>query len=197
MGRAVRIKAILLIVAACSLIIAGRPAPLNAQEPVSLQALLEEAMANNLELRVFKERAVAKESRVRSEGALDDPTLKVEMMDLSKSYPLNIAPGNAMLTRYTVSQTFPFPGKLPLKEKIAMKEALSARAELAAKGLEIQSSVKEAYFDYAFLAESIRKTEEIKGLLVNISSIAETKYSTGQVSQQDVLKVQVEAATLT
>ncbi|MEK7772704.1 MAG: TolC family protein, partial [Deltaproteobacteria bacterium] len=154
-------------------------------------------MANNLELMVFKERAVAKESRVRAEGALDDPALKVEMMDLSKSYPLNIAPGNAMLTRYTVSQTFPFPGKLSLKEKIAMKEALSARAELAAKGLEIQSSVKEAYFDYAFLAESIRKTEEIKGLLGNISSIAETKYATGQASQQDVLKVHVEAALLT
>lgn len=171
--------------------------PSGAGEPLTLEALLEEARANNPELRVFKERAGAKESRVGAEGALDDPTLKVEMMDLSKSYPLNIAPGNAMLTRYTVSQMFPFPGKLSLKEKIAMKEALSARAELAAKGLEIESSVKEAYFEYAFLAEAVRETEEIRALLINISSIAGVKYSTGQATQQDVLKAQVETTMLT
>ncbi|MBI5903292.1 MAG: TolC family protein, partial [Deltaproteobacteria bacterium] len=171
--------------------------PSGAGEPLTLVGLLEEARANNPELRVFKERAGAKESRVGVEGALDDPTLKVEMMDLSKSYPLNIAPGNAMLTRYTVSQMFPFPGKLSLKEKIAVKEALSARAELAAKGLEIESSVKEAYFEYAFLVEAVRETEEIKALLINISSIAGVKYSTGQATQQDVLKAQVETTMLT
>lgn len=171
--------------------------PSCADEPLTLVGLLEEARANNPELRVFKERAGAKESRAGAEGALDDPTLKVEMMDLSKSYPLNIAPGNAMLTRYTVSQMFPFPGKLSLKEKIAMKEALSARAELAAKGLEIENSVKEAYFEYAFLTEAVRETEEIKTLLINISSIAGVRYSTGQATQQDVLKAQVETTMLT
>lgn len=171
--------------------------PSGADEVMTLERLLEEARANNPELRVFKERAGAKESRAGAEGALDDPTLKVEMMDLSKSHPLNIAPGNAMLTRYTVSQMFPFPGKLSLKEKIAMKEALSARAELAAKGLDIENSVKEAYFEYAFLAEAVRETEEIKALLVNISSIAGVKYSTGQATQQDVLKAQVETTMLT
>lgn len=175
----------------------GWPAPLNAQEPVSLQTLLEEARANNPELRAFKESAGASEARAGARGALEDPTLKVEMMDLSKSYPLNIAPGNAMLTRYTVSQAFPFPGKLSLKEKIAEKEALSARARLEAKRLDIEGSVKEAYFDYAFLAEAVRETEEIRALLANISSITAVRYSTGQAAQQDVLKAQVETTMLT
>ncbi|MDP2689987.1 MAG: hypothetical protein Q8P48_07730, partial [Deltaproteobacteria bacterium] len=88
-----------------------------AGEPVSLKPLLEEARANNPEIKAFEERTRAREARAEAEGVLDDPTLKIEMEDLDKSRPLEIAPGNAMLTRYTISQMFPFPGKLSLKER--------------------------------------------------------------------------------
>lgn len=171
--------------------------PSGADETLTLEGLLEEARANNPELKVFRESAEALMSRAGAQGALEDPALKVEMMDLSKSRPLDIAPGNAMLTRYTLSQAFPFPGKLSLKEKAAVKEALSARERLEAKRLEIEGSVKEAYFDYAFLAQALRETEEIKTLLMDISSIAGVRYSTGQATQQDVLKAQVETTMLT
>lgn len=167
-----------------------------AGEMLSLEPLLEEARANNPELKALMERASAKEARVRAEGALDDPTLKVEMMDLSKDRPLDISPGNAMQTKYIISQMFPFPGKLSLKEKIALKEAYAAMAAFNSKDLDIAERVKDAYFDYAYLADSIRITEEIKGVLSNMSQIAEAKYSVGQVSQQDVIKVNVEITML-
>jgi len=168
-----------------------------AGETVALEPLLEEAKANNPELKALKERASAKEARAKAEGALDDPTLKVEMMDLSKDHPFNISPGNAMQTKYIISQMFPFPGKLSLKEKMALKEAYAALAVFNSKDLDIAESVKDAYFDYAYLADSIRITEEIKELLSNMSQIAEAKYSVGQASQQDVIKVNVEITMLT
>ena len=169
----------------------------GAVETLALKPLLEEAKANNLELRAFTEKLKATEARAKVEGALDDPTLKVELEDLQRERPLRISPRDAMLTRYTISQMFPFPGKLSLKEKIALKEAAAAREELRSKELEILTLVKESYFDYAFLGESIRITEEIKELLSSMSKTVEVKFSTGQVSQQDVIKLQFEVASLT
>lgn len=168
-----------------------------AEEPVSLKSLLDEARANNPEIKALEERVRARDARARAEGVLDDPTLKVEMEDLEKDRPLNIAPGNAMLTRYTISQMFPFPGKLSLKERIAFKEAMATKAELRAKELEVSAMVKEAYYDYALVAESMNIAREIKDLLSYMARVAEAKYATGQVSQQDIIKVQVETTMLT
>ena len=168
-----------------------------AEEPVSLKSLLDEARANNPEIKALEERVRAREARARAEGVLDDPTLKVEMEDLEKDRPLNTAPGNAMLTRYTVSQMFPFPGKLSLKEKIAFREAMATKAELMAKELEVSAMVKEAYYDYALAAESMNIAREIKDVLSYMARIAGAKYATGQVSQQDIIKAQVETTMLT
>jgi len=119
------------------------------------------------------------------------------MEELDSSRPFEISPGNAMTTRYRVTQMLPFPGKLSLRKKIALREANAVKADLRSKELEVLASVKEAYFNYSFLDESIRITEEVKKLLQNMSAIADAKYATGQVSQQDVIKVNVEATALT
>ena len=57
--------------------------------------------------------------------------------------------------------------------------------------------VKGAYFEYAFIDESIRITKEVKELISDASRITSTMYSTGQASQQDVIKLNVEQAMLT
>ncbi len=186
-----------LFIALSGLVMICAPVRSFAEEPVSLKSLLDEARANNPEIKALEERVMAREARARAEGVLDDPTLKIELEDLEKDRPLNIAPGNAMLTRYTVSQMFPFPGKLSLKEKIAFKEAMATKAELRAKELEVSSMVKETYYDYALVAESMNIVREIKDLLSYMARIAEAKYATGQVSQQDTIKVQVETTMLT
>ncbi|MBI1912519.1 MAG: TolC family protein [Deltaproteobacteria bacterium] len=170
--------------------------PAFSEEALTLKSLIEEAKANNPELKAFSEKVRARQARAKAEGYLDDPTLKVEMEDLDRTRPLNTGPGNAMLTRYTVSQMFPFPGKLSLREKIALKEAHQANSELAAKEIEVSGMVKEAYYEYAYLNEAIRKTEEIKDVLTHMSEIAQLRYSTGQVSQQDVIKINVELTML-
>lgn len=169
---------------------------IHAGGTLELDAALSEAIANNPELKALKETVKAKEVRARAERALEDPTFKVEMEDLSKDRPLKVSPNDAMLTRYTLSQGLPFPGKLPLKEKMALKEALAQRSRLASRELEIKALVKESFFDYAYLAASIKITEEIKELLSRMARIASSRYSTGQASQQDVIKINLEAAML-
>lgn len=169
----------------------------HAREALDLNGLLARAKKENPELAALREAARAMEAGAKAKGRLDDPTLKIEIEDLSAERPLEAGPGNGMMTRYTVSQTFPFPGKLSLRERIAAKEALAARSEVNATELEVASMVKEAYFGYAFLDESIRITNGIKDLVTVTTRIAETRYATGQVTQQDVIKLNVEQAMLT
>lgn len=171
-------------------------APAGAAETVSLKELLELARKNNPEIKAYTGRAEAMEARAKAEGYYEDPTFRVEMMDLSKDRPLDITPSNASETKYILNQAIPFPGKLSLKEKIALKEASAVLSELRSRELDVSREVKEAYFDYAYLAESIRLTEEIKGVLSNMALVAGARYSTGLASQQDVIRVNVESTAL-
>ncbi len=186
------------ILSACILAAAAlfSPPPSTAGEP-SVRDLVAMARERNPELKALSERVRAATYRASAEGALDDPALKVELEDLSTDDPLAISPTSAMLTRYTVSQMFPFPGKRSLKRRMAEREALSIASELKAKTLEIESGVKEAFYEVAYLKESIQRTAEIKELLSYMAKVAETRYATGQVSQQDVIKVNVETTMLT
>ena len=168
--------------------------PLFAQEPLSLKAMIEEARERNPEIQAFRQRVKEKELRAKAEGALDDPLLKIEIEDIPTERPFNL--GNSMLTRYTFSQMFPFPGKLSLKERMAMKEVLMASEEARWKELEIIAALKETYYDYAFISESMKVTKGIKEILSEMARIAEARYSLGLASQQDIIKAQVEITLL-
>ncbi|OGW16232.1 MAG: hypothetical protein A2035_02170 [Nitrospirae bacterium GWA2_42_11] len=171
------------------------PALVLAEDSLSLKKLIEEARSNNLEIKSLRQNIKTKEARARAEGVLDDPLLRIEMMDISKENPVP-TPGNAMQTKYEISQMFPFPGKLSLQKKAALTEILMAEAELMAKELEIIKMVKEMYYDYIYITESIKIIKEIKDLLGNMIRIAEIRYATGQGSQQDIIKAQVEVTML-
>lgn len=171
------------------------PGSAFAQETLSLKDILAEARSNNPEIQAMRQNVKAKEARARVEGALDDPVFRIEMMDLSKEDPIP-GPGKAMQTKYGVSQMFPYPGKLSLQREAALAEALMAEAELRAKELDITTMVKEAYYEYLFISESIKIVKEIKDLLTNMTRIAAIKYATGEVTQQDVIKAQVEVTML-
>lgn len=170
--------------------------PARADDP-TLKALVREALSNNPEIAARRERSLSYASRTRYAGALEDPTLKIEMEDLDSSSQFNISPGNSMLTRYTFSQSFPFPGKRGLREDVAAKEASAADSLARTTELEVVMKVKQAYFDLAFFEESIRLTNDIRELLSSMSRVAQARYSTAQASQLDVLKVDIELAMTT
>lgn len=184
----------LLPIASCLFFIFIFSTPIFAQEIISLSSLIDEARNNNPEIIAYQKRVKAKEARVKIEGVLDDPQFKVEIEDIPKKEPLNL--GDSMQTRYTFSQMFPFPGKLSLKQKAAMKEVLMTASEAKNKELEVIAMLKESYFDYAYIIETIKITKEIKEILSQMASIAEIRYTTNQASQQDVIKAQVELTML-
>ncbi len=186
-------KIILCASFALVLIMTGRDA--GAEDPV-LKALIDEAIANNPEIASLRRMVKAEQAMAGTEGYLDDPYFRIELMDIPKDNPLDLTPGNAMLTRYTIGQMFPFPGKLPLKKEAAAKQAQMAGAELAFKTLEVQGMVKETYLEYAFNRESRRITDEIRETNSYMARIAEVRYASGIATQQDLIKAQLESAML-
>ena len=123
--------------------------PLFAQEPLSLKALVEEVKEKNPEILASRQRVKEKELRAKAEGYLDDPQFQIMIEDIPTERPFNL--GNSMLTRYTLSQMFPFPGKLSLKQRMAIKEALMTEAQAMQKELEIVAMLKETYYEYALI----------------------------------------------
>jgi outer membrane protein TolC len=96
----------------------------------------------------------------------------------------------------SISQKFPFPGKLKLKKEIARRELNQSEAEFAYQKLEIINKVKKTYYSLFFIEKSIEVTEKDKTILENCLKIARTRYSVGKGIQQDVLKAEVELSRM-
>ena len=169
----------------------------NAEElPIlKLDELVDEALKNNPEIKVFENRFKALSQRPSQEGTLDDPKLTLGVTNLPTD-EFNFNTESMTQKEIGISQMFPFPGKLRLRSEIAQKEADASEKEYYDKKNEITEKVKTAYYELFFINKSIEITEKNKELLTQFVKIAETKYSVGQGIQQDILKAQVELSKI-
>ncbi len=176
-------------------ILAGVCGTAMAEETLILNELIDEAVAQNPEIVSFKMRTEALKAAVPQAGALDDPMISIGVDNVPVNDPSfdEFLPTSKILG---ISQKFPFPGKLALKEEVAEKRAETAEAVYQNKITEIIARVKAAYFDLYFVTKSIQINERNRELLKGLSEIAATKYSVGRGLQQDVLKAQVELSKI-
>src|SRR3989441_7412553 len=108
------------------------------EPPLQVDALVAEALKQNPEIEAARQRWRAAQERAPQARALDDPEFKIELFN----YPNPLYPDATAHTIFGPSQRFPYPGKLGLKESLAVKEAdmaaltakLSFRAHLAGLG---------------------------------------------------------------
>jgi outer membrane protein TolC len=102
-------------------------------------------------------------------------------------------PDDRMLS---ISQMFPFFGKLSLKGKIALVESQMFAAEYKNKELEIINAVKNAYYDLFMNYKERELSQNNLRLLENIARIAESKYVVGEIPQEELFKINLEIAKL-
>src|ERR1017187_1508030 len=111
--------------------------------------------------------------------------------------PFSLQKGDPSSNRgVTVSEQFPYPGKLKLRGEIASKEAEAAQADYEAIRRRVSAEVKTAYYDYFYYDRAIQTTERNKVLLEKLSKIAEARYRVGKAMQADVLRSQIEISLL-
>lgn len=158
-------------------------------ETVSLRILTDEALQNNPSIKASRERWEASKAVVPQRGTLEDPIVSVMFDNTVNS-------GESMARQYSVTQGFPFPGKIGLMKKMAEKEAHMTFEEYESQERDVFREVKTSYYDYFIIHKSIEVNLETREILHHLSKTAEARYATGLVSQWDVLKAQIELSQL-
>ncbi len=157
-----------------------------------LPLLIEEAFKSNPAIQSARNRWEAAREEIPQAKSLEDPQLSITQWEI----PSNFNIGDASQTWYGIGQSFPFPGKLSLRGQISAKMADASEQEYQAKVRQVVAAIKSAYYHLFLVHKTIDLHLEHQGLLEEFIQSAEQRYAVGQVSQQDLLKAQVELSKL-
>ena len=181
---------------------AGAAGPVLAQSDAlgtSVQGLLAYARAQSPELSAMRQEADAAAQRVGPAGALPDPVLRVELMNVNNygnDASPSLLPWRVGETKYTLMQTLPGWGKRDLKRDAAAADAKQADARVDATWAELAARIKAGYAEYYRAAGNERLAAEVLGLMSRLEQIAQARYAGGLVVQQDAIRAQLEQTAM-
>lgn len=94
--------------------------------------------------------------------------------------------------RYSLSQTLPWFGKLSLRGAVAGGHAEELWHEVASARLGVEREIRVAWYDYAYLGQTIRIAREVLELLRQLEPVVQQRIAGGAAGQRDLLRLQVE-----
>jgi outer membrane protein TolC len=189
----------LVLALACALGTAGPAIAQDAALGSNVHGLLEHARAQNPELASMRLEAEAAAQRVQPAGALPDPVLRVELMNVNNygnDAGFSLLPNKVGETRYTLMQMLPAWGKRDLRRDVAAADVQQAAARASGVWTELAMRIKTSYARYYLASQNERLTREILDLMGRIEQIAQARYSGGLVAQQDAIRAQIEQTTM-
>ena len=169
-----------------------RALPQEIDSTMTLDQVMETALRENAQLRSLRANWEAMQERPAQAGALPNPMFQYGGMDAidGGSWP------NTNEKRFGVEQPFPWFGKRGLMERVAATEAEAAGRGYDATMRDLIMTVKESYFELYSVQRAFSVTRGEQDVLEQMQKIAETKYATGEVNQQDAVKAQAEVTML-
>jgi len=151
-----------------------------------LDVWVRQGILNNAGLRAAFEKWRAAMERIPQVTALPDPRFTFSY------YVENVETRTGpQETAFGLSQTFPFFGKLETRGDIQAKEAERLWALLENQRLQVVEEIKNAYYEYAYLALAVRITEENLALLERLEPVVQRRIQ-GAGGQDELLRLQVE-----
>lgn len=177
------------------LLLACRIAAGADQAVLSLQSATELAVQDNPDLAQIQARAQAMAAIPSQEGALPDPQLSFNAMNLPVD-TFSLEKEDMAQLGFGISQAIPFPGKLALREQAAAFEAEAASQNVTELRWRLLSEVKKTWWLIFYLDHALQIVDNNYTLLKQFVEIARTKYEVGEGLQQDVLLAQLELSKL-
>jgi len=167
------------------------PPPTGFLDNATLEDYLRYAEANNPALQGAFLRWKAALEKIPQVRALPDPRF-------TYAYFINEVETRAgpQRHRFGLSQVFPWLGKLRLRGNAAGEESLAAKERFPSVRNDLRYRIKEAYHEYAYLAQAIAVTEENLALLSDLEKVAQTWYAVGGAPHADLIRAQVELGKL-
>ncbi len=166
----------------------------HADDDPALAALIARANAASPLLRATAARTAAARARIGPASGRPDPML----MSGLQNFPL-FKPGfteEMTMKMVGVSQTILFPGKQRLRREVAERDADAVIALDRVARAELVASLKEAWYELAYLDAALELTRQQRGVLDGVAAVALARYDAGAGSQADVLTARIDAAKL-
>lgn len=153
---------------------------------LTLTEYLSQVKQANPTLQSSTLRAEALDHRVDPAGTLDDPFVAggVDQVPFEG--------GMGSVTRYQISQTIPFPGKLSAKSSVAENRARSAKSDSETFSREITVLATQAFFRLYYSQKALELNERLKQIVENIVGSTKARYQTGEAGHHDWLLAKVE-----
>ena len=154
--------------------------------PVPVETLVGYALANNPEIQAARYHARALGARVPQAASLPDP----QLMTVAFLESIQTAAGPQEVAM-SLSQKFPWCGKLALRSQVTYHDAMAAYARVAATELAVSERVKRAYYEVYYLQRAIEVTLALEPKLQDVVEIAGDKFRTG-AGRESQLQAEVE-----
>jgi outer membrane protein TolC len=188
-GRVFRITGVVLLVSILPVMASQQPA--EADDLQALPDYLRFASLNNAELKAkFSEWKAALE-QVPQAKALDDP--KFTYSYFIEEVETRVGPQR---NKFGIMQVFPWFGQIEARSDVATAKAKAAKQRYEANKLKLFWKVKDAFYEFTYLAIAINTAKENLELLQHFEEIARTKYRAATATHPDIIRVQVELARL-
>ena len=156
----------------------------------TLDAYLELGLAHSARLRAAFEEWRASAETIEQASALPDPRLTyVEFLEEIQTRT------GPQQRKFGLAQSFPWPGQLGAKGRLAEHQAERMWAKVESARLQVVRDIEVAYHQYAFASQEIRITRELVELLHGLEPVVQSRVRAG-AGQENLLRLQVEIGRL-
>lgn len=155
-------------------------------DEITLEDYLTQVKQSNPGLKAYELRAKALKAKVDPAGTWDDPFVAIGKDEI----PFD--GGMGAVTRYQVSQSIPFPGKLGLKKDIAEYRANSAESDRETTERETVLLAAQIFYKLFYNQQALLLNEKMRSLIESSAESARVRYKTGGSEHHDWLLSRIE-----
>src|SRR5437879_6181446 len=165
----------------------------HAGMPMSLRELIQEAEQKNPQIAASFHAWQASRYVPKEASALPETQLSVQQFSVGSPRPFaGYSNSEFAYIGFGASQDIPYPGKRPLRARVAEQESESMEAQTDSIRRTVAGNLKMVYFQLAYIQQTLGILQKSDDLLNQVEQAAEARYRVGQGNQQDVLKAQLQ-----
>jgi cobalt-zinc-cadmium efflux system outer membrane protein len=163
--------------------------------PAPLGVLIEEGLSNNQSINSLKSQIEALNDLESVAGSLQDPKVGFGLLNLPiDSFSFDQEPMTQK--QISISQKFPWFGKLDLKTQRATLTTGQKAMALVSEKLTLSKNIAHGWYDLGFVSKSQEINSRLIQRVQQILRSAESRYATGYGLQQNIFQAQVELSQL-
>jgi heavy metal efflux system protein len=155
------------------LVLIGIAQTVSAQTPITLQAAIDAALANNLQVKNERLKSEYQKTLIKSSVNIQQTNVGVEYGQINSAYYDN---------RFTISQGFNFPTVYAHQKSVLREEWRSSVLNVAVKELELKKQVSQVYYALVYLQQKKNLLQHTDSLFAQFVSRANLRFAAGETN---------------